>query len=449
MSRSFTIITAILLLAIAATILAQSSHSSWAQAVRSESKTYRVTHPTSPPTSGNPFGVDAPAVQYAQSPQTKHPDSMGADIGAKMGGVMGAMVGEMMMGDGTEDTMMGSGIPPSGGGGSGGMMESGMEDAAMMEGGMGGYGGMMDGSPGGTVPVQVQLRREASRLRQAKTVEAKERSKKALEALLGNYFDSDMKRRQAELDAVKQRVAKLEALFKKRPAAKDEIIELQLKMTVNESEGLGFFSQPTRELSGGYEMGGEGHGMDGGMGGGYGMESSQHEEMGDYGMMMGGERMGGYPGGAIPIQMQLRREASRLRQAKTVEAKERSKKALETLFSDYFDNDMRRRQAELNQVKQQVARLEALFEKRQAAKKEIVELQLKMTVNESEGLGLFSKPAPGSFDGGYGGGFGMGMDAKEAGSSKMMGGYGGGSHGYGGGSGYGSEMYGSEMATPE
>jgi hypothetical protein len=424
MSRSFTIITAILLLAIAATILAQSSHSSWAQAVHSESKTYRGTYPTPPPTSGNPFGVDVPAVQYAQSPPTKHPDSMGADIGAKMGGMMGAMAGEMMM-------------------------ESGMEDDDMMGADVRGIGVTMDSYPGEAGPIQLRLRREASRLRQAKTIEAKERSKKALEALLGNYFDSDMKRRQAELDAVKQRVAKLEALFKKRPAAKDEIIELQLKMTVNESEGLGFFSQPTREPSGGYEMGGEGYGMDGGMRGGYGMESSAHEEMGDYGMMMGGEGMGGYPGGAVPIQMQLRREASRLRQAKTVEAKERSKKALETLFSDYFDNDMRRRQAELNQVKQQVARLEALFEKRQAAKKEIVELQLKMTVNESEGLGLFSKPAPGSFDGGYGGGFGMGMDAMEAGSSKMMGGYGGGSHGYGGGGGYGSEMYGSEMATPE
>jgi hypothetical protein len=318
MSRSFISITAILLLAIAATIITQNSHSSWAQAVRSESKTYRVTHPTSPPSSGNQFGMNPPAGSAAQpagakqgdtttrSPSTGTADTR-AEKGARMGGMMGAMAGEMMMGGGMEDTgmmdegmgssggmmgggmgdsgeMMGSGMGDSGGmmGSSGEMMMGGeMDGTGMMDGGMGpsggmmgGYGGMMGGPAGGIPYIQVQLRREASRLRQAKTVEAKERSKKALEALLGDYFDSDMRRRQAELLAVKQRVAKLEALFERRQAAKEEIIELQLRMTVNESEGLGFFSEPAPR-SIGSEYGGYGGGsfeMDSGMGGGYGME---------------------------------------------------------------------------------------------------------------------------------------------------------------------------------
>lgn len=280
MSRRFTTITVVLVLAVVASILAQGGYPSWAQAVRSESKT-----DTPPPTSPNPFGVHPPAaspVQPATAKQAAGTSSspstgsagMGAEMGARMGGVMGAMAGEMMMGSEMErGGMMGGSMGPSGG------MMYGSGDM------MGGSGGMMGGQPGGVLPIQMQLRQEASRLRQAKTVEAKERSKKALEALLGDYFDRDMGRRQAELDQVKQRVARLEALFERRQAAKEEIIELQLKMTVAESEGLGFFSDPASGSFGGYGMGGEGYGMDGGMEGEYG---GGYEGMGGYGGSGGG-----------------------------------------------------------------------------------------------------------------------------------------------------------------
>lgn len=270
MSRPFTTITAVLVLAVAAIILTQSDHPSWAQADRPESKT-----DTPPPTSPNPFGLDPPAAFSSQPGDAKPPTETtpppstgtagsGAETGARMGGMMGAMAGEMMMG-------------------------SGMEDAGMMEGGVGLSRHMMGGPAGGIPYIQVQLRREATRLRQAKTVEAKERSKKAMEALLSDYFDRDMGRRQAELDQVKQRVAKLEALFEKRQAAKKEIIELQLQMTINESEGLGFFSDPQQGSFGGYpgSYGGEGYGMGGGMEGEYG---------GGYGGM-GGYSYGGGSGG--------------------------------------------------------------------------------------------------------------------------------------------------------
>jgi hypothetical protein len=285
MSRSFTTITAVLLLAVVMSILAQGGYPSWAQTVQSGGDATQAT-PAATPETSQPEAV--PPVEPTEplrararrTVEPKAPTSTGTatEKAAQMGGMMGAMAGEMMMGSGMEDAMMG---------GSGGMMgpSGGM---------MGGSGGMMGGSPGEAGPIHIRLRREASRLRQAKTVEAKEQSKKALEALLSDYFDNDMKRRQAELDQVKQRVARLEALFERRQAAKEEIIELQLKMTVNESEGLGFFSEPAPGSFGGY--GGVGYGMDGGMGGDYGEMGEEYghgmEMMGGYGGGHGGEMMG-------------------------------------------------------------------------------------------------------------------------------------------------------------
>ncbi len=168
-------------------------------------------------------------------------------------------------------------------------MGSGYGEEAM--GGARMMGGSMMGSPP-PVPFRVQLNRKAAKLRHAKTGDERSQIQSDLEKLLGGYFDKDMEIRQASLDDVKERVAKLESLLSKRQAAKKEIIDLQLKIMVNESEGLGFFSAPDAAQSGGFggtlfDTGGGKYGMDGGYG-----EVMEEYGDGDYGMgmdMYGGE----------------------------------------------------------------------------------------------------------------------------------------------------------------
>ncbi len=62
-----------------------------------------------------------------------------------------------------------------------------------------------------------------------------------IRSYLTEYFDRDMKVRQAELEAVKRRVTELEKLLTARAKAKDSIINSQLETTVREAHGLGFF----------------------------------------------------------------------------------------------------------------------------------------------------------------------------------------------------------------
>jgi hypothetical protein len=76
-------------------------------------------------------------------------------------------------------------------------------------------------------------------------VEDPESERKALEELqqaLGQYFDKDMEIRRAELERVRSGLNDMEARLQKRAAAKEGIVQLQLKMIINEADGLGFFS---------------------------------------------------------------------------------------------------------------------------------------------------------------------------------------------------------------
>lgn len=68
-------------------------------------------------------------------------------------------------------------------------------------------------------------------------VEARER----LDSLLNEYFEEDMKRRENELAEVEERVKKLHAQLERRREKKSDIIELQIKVLLNEADGLGFF----------------------------------------------------------------------------------------------------------------------------------------------------------------------------------------------------------------
>jgi succinate dehydrogenase/fumarate reductase flavoprotein subunit len=63
---------------------------------------------------------------------------------------------------------------------------------------------------------------------------------KQLEESVANYFDEDMKARESELSKLEERVSKLRSQLDRRRRAKQEIIQLQIKVLVNEADGLGF-----------------------------------------------------------------------------------------------------------------------------------------------------------------------------------------------------------------
>ena len=70
-------------------------------------------------------------------------------------------------------------------------------------------------------------------------------SREEMFRLLANYFDADMKSRHGGLSDLAARLGRLLAELDKRQAARDEIIQLQLNVLVNEAAGLGFYSEPS------------------------------------------------------------------------------------------------------------------------------------------------------------------------------------------------------------
>jgi len=61
-----------------------------------------------------------------------------------------------------------------------------------------------------------------------------------LEAAVTEQFDRDMEYREGELRKLEERLNKLRGQLDRRRKAKAEIIQLQIKVLINEAEGLGF-----------------------------------------------------------------------------------------------------------------------------------------------------------------------------------------------------------------
>jgi hypothetical protein len=61
-----------------------------------------------------------------------------------------------------------------------------------------------------------------------------------LEAAVTKQFDRDMEYRESELRKLEERLNKLRGQLDRRRKAKAEIIQLQIKVLINEAEGLGF-----------------------------------------------------------------------------------------------------------------------------------------------------------------------------------------------------------------
>lgn len=85
------------------------------------------------------------------------------------------------------------------------------------------------------------IRTAAEAVRDAKGDEDKAAAQKNLSELLGRYFDEDTKRRQEELAQIEERLAKLRELLERRRTKKQDILDLQMKVALNEADGLGFY----------------------------------------------------------------------------------------------------------------------------------------------------------------------------------------------------------------
>lgn len=94
--------------------------------------------------------------------------------------------------------------------------------------------------------------------RRAQSDAAKAAAQKKLPEVLAKYFDADMKVREANLQKVEAQVKALRSQFDKRASKKQEILDLQLKLVQNESEGLGFFGiSPGHQGNTGYDINSE------------------------------------------------------------------------------------------------------------------------------------------------------------------------------------------------
>jgi hypothetical protein len=92
------------------------------------------------------------------------------------------------------------------------------------------------------VPASTTIRSAADAVLDAKSEEDKGAVQKKLADLLSKYFDDDMSEREKELGKIEERLTKLRELLDRRRTKKQEILDLQAKVALNEAEGLGFYN---------------------------------------------------------------------------------------------------------------------------------------------------------------------------------------------------------------
>lgn len=85
-----------------------------------------------------------------------------------------------------------------------------------------------------------QLQKAVKALRAAKDDAAKSKAKANVTKLLGTVFDADLKSREMQIADIEARVKELKSILDKRRTARDRVIDLQIKVLLNEADGLGF-----------------------------------------------------------------------------------------------------------------------------------------------------------------------------------------------------------------
>jgi len=92
--------------------------------------------------------------------------------------------------------------------------------------------------------LDAQIRQTSAQVRDAKDDATRAAATAELAKLMDQYFEADVRVREQELADIAARLGKLQAQLDRRREKKSEIIELQVKLAINEADGLGFYSQP-------------------------------------------------------------------------------------------------------------------------------------------------------------------------------------------------------------
>ena len=94
------------------------------------------------------------------------------------------------------------------------------------------------------IPPSQKAQMAQTQLASATNDDEKSAAKKSLSEALEECFDLDIKNREAQLEAIRQRLAEMEAQVKKRIEGKDEIVQLRLQVLMNNASGLGWTDAP-------------------------------------------------------------------------------------------------------------------------------------------------------------------------------------------------------------
>jgi len=187
-----------------------------------------------------------------------------------------------------------------------------------------------------------------------------------LEAALIEYFDRDMEHRRAELDRMTKRADETEAQIRKRQNAREALIDLQVQAFLHEVDGLGLLSPPLQTR----------------------LAPNMNEVRVQFGTFTNEARQA--PNAREDAMHQVEQARSDYATATDTDAKAKALEGLKVALPMYFDRDMEFRQSELEKVRTGLLDLQSELQKRADAKAEIVALQLKIIVNEADGLGFFS-----------------------------------------------------------
>ena len=237
--------------------------------------------------------------------------------------------------------------------------------------------------------------------KRAKDDEARKKALHKLSEVVSQIFDEDLKRRESEVNGIRQRVSRLKALIEKRKESKDRIVDLQLKIQLNEVEGLGFS----------VKRNGRSRGVDPYYGGvvypdvtNPGVAGMAGAELNRYGQVLGLPGGNPYGGGTStesenPLrkaERALRDVTKKLKLMKGEYDREDAEALLRPALESYFAADLTGREQEINGIQKRIDNLEKLIEQRREARDQVIALQVEVLKNDAEGLGFFSTSSGGS-----------------------------------------------------
>ena len=104
--------------------------------------------------------------------------------------------------------------------------------------------------------------------------------------------------------------------------------------------------------------------------------------------------------GGPPDKMHAIREAATaLNEAEGDDARSDAKAKMTELLDEFFESDMERREKELAEVEERVTKLRSTLQRRREKKRDILDLQMEVLLNEADGLGFFGGEGPGRPEG--------------------------------------------------